>query len=112
MGYAANFIATHWGPMHPFPVWSNIRTDTGIFHINTGEALATSGVLPSLSDDDAEVRIALTADWGAGTRESDIVAKLMLDKFAAHYTFHLGDFCKCSFVAFHCSLTVRSPRFN
>ena len=52
---------------------------------------------PDVADDDSEVRIALTADWGAGTRESDIVAKLMVDKFAPHYTFHLGDFCTISY---------------
>jgi hypothetical protein len=38
-----------------------------------------------------QVRLALTADWGSGTYESQIVSDLMINATAPDYTVHIGD---------------------
>lgn len=37
------------------------------------------------------IRIAMTGDWGSGTRESGLVTKLMASETSPHWTMHLGD---------------------
>jgi hypothetical protein len=90
-GWAESFILHHWGALHPFLDYTQSTTQTGRWHLNTGAVLQKG--IPTDGDD--VVRIAVAADWGAGTLESDYVQKVMMvgngTAFNPHWTIHVGD---------------------
>lgn len=91
-GWVFSFLKYHWGPLHPFPVYS--QDETGLFHLNTGAQIPlNSAEYYADRDDYEEVRIAIAADWGAGTLEADYIGQTMIDSdgFNPDWTIHLGD---------------------
>lgn len=89
------FSCVQWGPLHPYNSYVNNTEQTGRWHLNTGDVLQ-AGEFPSDGDADAApVRIAIAADWAAGTRESDYVQQVMMvgngTAFNPHWTLHVGD---------------------
>lgn len=89
--WALDFIANHWGKLADFPSYSGQPNDTGVFHLNSGQQYSGDRNHKFPGGDDGEVRVAIASDWGAGTREADYVARLMVKDFDPHYTLHLGD---------------------
>lgn len=86
------FVKYHWGPMHPFNTYQD-TDETGIYHLDTGVALEFTGQTPAgfKREKAVPIKMAMAADWGSGTRESDYVAQLMIKDFNPHYTVHIGD---------------------
>lgn len=99
--WVKQFALHHFGTMHPFPTYSNVDTDTGIYDLDKGMALTQAEYQAqahrSTSSSSTPIRIALVADWGAGTLEADLVSHLIMsrsnlsDVFDPHYTIHIGD---------------------
>ena len=99
--WLGRFIQFHWGKLHPFLSYSldsldssQNNKDTGIYSLSTGKMLSlnrlTDGSFDFITDLEP-VRLALSADWGSGTREADYVQQLMFKDFMPDYTIHLGD---------------------
>lgn len=92
-GWVEWLFREHFGPLRPFPDYNTSTTQTGRWHLNTGEVLQEDATFGKESDE--PVRIALASDWASGTLESDYVQKVMLRSndtdFDPHWTLHLGD---------------------
>jgi hypothetical protein len=87
------FLKHHWGSLYPYPDYTKSTTQTGRWHLNTGAVLQPGETFGPESD--APIRIAIAADWGSGTLESDYVQKVMMNgngtAFDPEWTLHLGD---------------------
>jgi hypothetical protein len=88
-GYLLHFLEHHFGPIHPFLTYKG--PDTGIYSLQTGEQKMKGSQLKHDSHDDSPIRVSLTADFGAGTREAAYVSQLMIKDFNPHFTLHGGD---------------------
>lgn len=96
--WALGFLLNHWGPLHPYTTY-NTSEDSGVYDMQTGNTIPANSPYPNLAKKVSlrgsaslePVRIALAADWGAGTFESDLVAQQMMAGFDPHYTVHIGD---------------------
>ena len=75
-------IAHERTPFKEVPAGRTLRWDA-----HTRAELA-DGAMPAASDE--EIRISVTADWGAGTMEADAVGAGMAG-MSPHYTVHMGD---------------------
>lgn len=91
------YLVNHWGKLHPYTSY-NTTADTGVYEMATGNVVPpgtryrrSRTRVQSESPQYGEVRIALAADWAAGTLESEVVAQQMVAGFDPHYTLHLGD---------------------
>lgn len=87
-GYFLQFWENHFGPLHPFLTYSG--SNTGIYSMQTGEEKVKGKPLLHAPADEP-IRMAMTADFGAGTREADYVSQLMVKDFQPHFTLHGGD---------------------
>lgn len=92
LAWGVTWLENHWGAIHPFNTYQDTNL-TGIYHLDTGVALQATQQIPAgfKRQSGSEIRIGLSADWGAGTRESDYVVQLMTNDFNPHYNIHLGD---------------------
>ena len=60
---------------------------TGMYDLATGKMCTTANECGKKATD---IRIAGVSDWGTGTREAAVIAKLM-DGENPHFAIHLGD---------------------
>jgi hypothetical protein len=89
LGWVEAFLLHHWGSLHAYLDYSD-SPQTGRWHLNTGEILTPESRFGSESD--SEVKLAIAADWGAGTMESDFVQQAMMTSAGnAQWTLHIGD---------------------
>ena len=68
------YLSHRLGPRHPFLTYAKSNPDQGVYKL----------------EGDNEIRITLAGDWGTGTDEANLVAKLMA-AYRPHYSIHLGD---------------------
>jgi hypothetical protein len=68
------YLSHRIGPRHPFLTYAQTDPGKGVYQLEGGD----------------EIRIALAGDWATGTDEAECVAQ-RIDKFAPHYSIHLGD---------------------
>jgi len=93
-GWVTAFIENHWGPVHEYPAYGVDAPGTGRWHLNTGAMLQRGDSFDPWKDGE-RVRLAVAADWGAGTVESDSVQAVMMNgngtAYNPHWTLHIGD---------------------
>jgi len=91
--YVSEFLLSHFGDIHPFPTYKN---SSGRYHLNSGTPIPSEftqhDVRQHFSQKSGEtIKISIAADFGAGTKETDILSRLLVEGYDPHYTIHLGD---------------------
>jgi hypothetical protein len=82
--WVTEYLGNRIGRRHKFNHYDNSSPDSGIYQ------LADDSSIGGAHDPKREIRMSIAGDWGTGTDEAAEVAAMM-QKFAPHFTVHLGD---------------------
>jgi hypothetical protein len=82
--WITEYLGHRIGFRHKFLNYSNAPGDKGIYK------LTDNSLIGGTPDPNREIRISIAGDWGTGTDEAAEVGA-MIEKFAPHFTVHLGD---------------------
>ncbi|UJR24173.1 hypothetical protein I4U23_027139 [Adineta vaga] len=100
INYLTKYLFSHFGEKHPFTIY-DIQKQIHIEGKQWNEW--ETGIYRMHGDQNGTINIALASDWGAGTLESSLVARAMVNGLdlslpqeratsnLPHYTIHLGD---------------------
>ncbi|HYK89533.1 MAG TPA: metallophosphoesterase [Acidobacteriota bacterium] len=82
--WITQYLGHRIGFRHKFLTYDGTSGDRGVYQ------LGDDSVIGGRPDSRREIRVSLAGDWGTGTDEAAEVAA-GIEKFAPHYTIHLGD---------------------
>ena len=82
--WITQYLGHRIGFRHKFLSYDSASGDRGLYK------LSDESLIGGRPDPNGEIRISIAGDWGTGTDEAaEVAAKI--EKFAPHYTVHLGD---------------------